>query len=172
MERAMEVLEGHSPQEKETKYDHPYFGQIFLAGIFKIIGYPDSLNPKPGNVQSVEILYVVPRVLMGLFAVFDTFLVYKIADRLYNRNVAFIASLFFAVMPMTWMLRRIYLDSILLPFLLSSIFFALYYSKRPTKITRDKNTDFAVNNYNQVPVVVLSGIFLGLQYLLKFRYSR
>ena len=71
---------------------------------------------------------------MGLLAVLDTFLVYKISDRLYDRKVAFVASIFFAVMPMTWMLRRIYLDSILLPFLLSSIFFALYYFKKPTRI--------------------------------------
>ena len=66
---------------------------------------------------------------MGLLAVVDTFLVYKISDRMYGRKVAFIASIFFAVMPMTWILRRILLDSILFPFLLSSIFFALYYTK-------------------------------------------
>jgi Dolichyl-phosphate-mannose-protein mannosyltransferase len=167
MKRAMDVLEGHSPQEKVTKYDHPYFGQIFLAGFFKIIGYPDSLNPKPGDVHSVEMLYFVPRVLMGIMAVLDTFLVYKIADRLYNRNVAFIASLFFAVMPMTWMLRRIYLDSILLPFLLSSIFFALYYAKRPTRTSNNRNTYLTVDNYNQLPVVILSGIFLGLAIFTK-----
>jgi hypothetical protein len=167
MRRALEVLDGLSPQEKTSKYDHPYFGQIFLAGIFKIIGYPDSLNPKPGDVQSVEMLYIVPRVLMGLLAVLDTFLVYKIADRLYDRKVAFIASILFAVMPMTWMLRRIYLDSILLPFLLSSIFFALYYTKKPTRITDNRKTAFADDNYKHIHIILLSGIFLGLAIFTK-----
>jgi hypothetical protein len=177
--RSLQTLDGLGFQESnetfERPYDHPYFGQIFLAFIFKIIGYPDSLNPKPGDVHSVEMLYLVPRVLMGLLAVVDTFLVYKIADRLYGRKVAFIASIFFAVMPMTWMLRRIYLDSILLPFLLSSIFFALYYAKRPTAMISNRKTNFETNDddnnnnngYKQIPAVVLSGIFLGLAIFTK-----
>ncbi len=176
MRRALQILDGLGFQESKDNfkqpYDHPYFGQIFLASIFKIIGYPDSLNPKPGNIHSVEMLYLVPRVLMGLLAVVDTFLVYKIADRLYGRKVAFIASIFFAVMPMTWMLRRIYLDSILLPFLLSSIFFALYYPKKPTRIVDSRNTNFDIRNnvnnyYKQIPSVILSGIFLGLAIFTK-----
>jgi 4-amino-4-deoxy-L-arabinose transferase-like glycosyltransferase len=72
-------------------------------------------------------LYTVPRVLMGLLAVIDTFLVYNIAECLYNRKVAFIASILFAVMPRTWSLRWILLDTISLPLLLSSILFAVYY---------------------------------------------
>jgi Dolichyl-phosphate-mannose-protein mannosyltransferase len=167
MRRAIQTLEGLGFQESGALFDHPYFGQIFLAGVFKIIGYPDSLNPKPGDVQTVEMLYLVPRVLMGLLAVLDTFLVYKIADRLYDRKIAFVSSLFFAVMPMTWMLRRIYLDSILLPLLLSSIFFALYYAKRPTRIANSRNTDFADDNYKHIPIVLLSGIFLGLAIFTK-----
>ena len=98
------------------RYDHPYFGQLFLAATFKIIGYPDSLSPKVGDMHSVGLLYLVPRVLMGLLAVVDTFLIYKIAERRYNRNVAFIAAILFAVMPLSWMTRGIFLDSILLPF--------------------------------------------------------
>src|SRR5215207_1518787 len=108
-------------------YDHPYFGQIFLAGVMGLIGYPGSLHPTPdGNGDSIEMLYLVPRILMGLLAVADTFLVYKIAERRYNRTVAFIAAILFAVIPITWILRRIFLDSLLLPFLLSSILFAFY----------------------------------------------
>ena len=54
MRRAMYALEGlgaHDPsnqfdhtQDSTSSYDHPYFGQIFLASIFKIIGYPDFSN--------------------------------------------------------------------------------------------------------------------------------
>ena len=62
---------------------------------------------------------------MGLLAVIDTFLVYKIAERRYNRTVAFIAAILFAVMPISWLLRRILLDNIVLPFLLCSILFAV-----------------------------------------------
>ena len=54
MRRAMYSLEGlgvHDPssqfdhtQDSTSSYDHPFFGQIFLASIFKIIGYPDFSN--------------------------------------------------------------------------------------------------------------------------------
>jgi hypothetical protein len=139
MRRAMLVLQGQSPQESTAsgypyRYDHPYFGQIFLAGVLKIIGYPYSLilsssssaaasPPVNGILHSIQMLYLAPRVLMGILAVVDTFLIYKISECRYNRKVALIASVLFAVMPLTWMLRRIYLDTILTPFLLSSILF-------------------------------------------------
>ena len=67
------------PQEV-ARYDHPYFGQLFLAGLFKLIGYPDSLNPVSGDVNSTQMLYMVPRIIMGLLAVLDTFLIYKICE--------------------------------------------------------------------------------------------
>ena len=70
---------------------------------------------------------------MGILAIVDTFLVYKIAEFRYNRNVALIAAVLFAVMPLTWLIRRILLDSILLPFLLSSILFSIYIRRNPIK---------------------------------------
>ena len=120
MRRAMIVLGGQSPQEG-SHYDHPFFGQIFLASILAIIGYPSSLHPTANGdaIHSIEMLYMVPRVLMGLLAVVDTFLIYKIAEVRYNsRNIALIASILFAVMPLTWLTRSIWLDFIQLPFLL------------------------------------------------------
>src|SRR6476646_10961812 len=83
--RSMHVLAGQGPQES-LLYDHPYFSQLFLAGIFKVIGYPNSLNPSI-DIHSIEMLYVVPRVLMGLLAIVDTFLIYKISVRCYNIKV-------------------------------------------------------------------------------------
>ena len=59
LRRAMHVLSGQGPQEA-VYYDHPYFGQLFLAGIFYAIGYPDSLHPTP-TISSIEELYLVPR---------------------------------------------------------------------------------------------------------------
>jgi hypothetical protein len=128
--RALRMVGGFGLQES-TFYDHPYFGQIFLGSIFHIVGYPDLAVPSmPATLQdlerSVDTLYTVPRILMGILAVVDTFLTYKIAERRYNRNVGFIAAVLFAVTPVGWLFRRMYLDPIQLPFLLTSILFALY----------------------------------------------
>lgn len=124
MRRAMHVADGLGPQEG-TYYDHPYFGQLFLGGVLGIAGYPEALNPDE-SVESMQNLYLVPRLLMGMMSIVDTFLVFKIAEKRYGRKVAIVASILFAVMPMTWMMRRILLDSILLPFLLGSILMAVY----------------------------------------------
>src|SRR5918993_2028273 len=168
MRRAMQVMQGLGPQESistyDLGYDHPYFGQLFLASVFKLVGYPDLLQPKVGDIHSIEMLYFVPRVLMGTLAVIDTFLVYKIAETRYNRKVAFIAATLFAVMPLSWLLRRVWLDSILLPFLLLSILFAVYYSKSSERY-------FNHNIYNErikkIIPLLLSGVFLGLAIFTK-----
>ena len=128
--RALRVIEGLGPQQ-DTFYDHPYFGQIFLGSIFTLIGYPDiGVHSVPATIQDLErsvgALYTIPRILMGILAVVDTFLIYKITERRYSRNVAFIAAMLFAVTPLAWLFRRMYLDPIQLPFLLTSILFALY----------------------------------------------
>jgi hypothetical protein len=201
MRRAMQVLEGMSPQESRSvyayPYDHPYFGQLFLASVLKLIGYPsivlDQFNPtaspsssaidktnsstadtsnssnNSSNIQhSIEMLYLIPRMLMGILAVIDTFLVYKISERYYNknRNVAFIASVLFAVMPMTWLLRRILLDSILLPFLLSSILFAICSNNSNGNNTRNYSKAVSGNN-KEILTILVSGIFLGLAIFTK-----
>jgi hypothetical protein len=168
MGRAMHVLEGRGPQESSiffpSIYDHPYFGQLFLAGALSIIGYPDSFNLSPPPVddyyyllRSIEMLWLVPRVLMGLLAVVDTFLIYKIAERRYNRTVALIASILFAVMPLSWITRMVLLDSILLPFLLSSILFAIYL----------KDSKYHDNSKKKIAIVLLSGVFIGLAIFTK-----
>lgn len=151
MRRVLHVMEGLGPQEA-TFYDHPYFGQLFLAGVLGAIGYPD--NPRPSmNEQSVTMLYAVPRIVMGLLAVADTILIYKLAENRYNRRVALVASIFFAVLPMSWLTRRILLDSILLPFLLASMLFALYSANRVGS--------------KKLALILLSGAFLGLAIFTK-----
>jgi hypothetical protein len=163
MRRAMEVMQGLGPQETKATffypYDHPYLGQIFIASVLSLINYPSSVNPTVSS-DSIEMLYLVPRVLMGILAVVDTFLVYKIADTKYNRKVAFVAATLFAVMPITWFLRRIFLDSIALPFILLSILFAIY---------SVKSEAYNHNNYNnkKILLTLLSGIFLGLAIFTK-----
>lgn len=149
MHRTMHVLKGLGPEEGSF-YDHPFFGQIFLAGVLGSIGWPHSLNLSNG-ISSVSTVYLIPRILMGLLAVADTFLVYKIADRRYGKNVALVSATLFSVMPITWIFRRILLDSILLPFLLLSILAALNSkdSKRGTWL------------------VLLSGICMGLAIFTK-----
>ena len=149
MYRTMHVLAGEGPQV-DYFHDHPFFGQLFLAGALSLTGYPDSLHPT-ADTNSVQMLYLVPRVLMGILAIFDTFLIYKISERRYSKNIALLASVLFAVMPITWLTRRILLDSILLPFLLSSILFAVY----------------AKDSQNKKLLVILSGIFLGITLFTK-----
>jgi Ca2+/Na+ antiporter len=162
MRRAMEVQQGLGPQETKAiffyPYDHPYFGQIFLASVLSLINYPSSIHPSV-NSDSIEMLYLVPRVLMGILAVVDTFLVYKIADARYNRKVAFVSATLFAVMPVTWFLRRILLDSIALPFILLSILFAIYSVKSEAYNRTDSN--------KKILLTLLSAIFLGLAIFTK-----
>jgi len=119
-----EIGQGLQPQDR---YRAPYFGQIFLAGIFNIIGFPSVETL--GEKNPIEQLYLVPRVIMGILAVFDTFLIYRITEYRYGRNVAIIASILFAVMPFTWMIRRIFLETIQLPFILTSILLILNLGK-------------------------------------------
>jgi Dolichyl-phosphate-mannose-protein mannosyltransferase len=164
MRRAVQVLQGLGPQESKATYDygydHPYFGQIFLASVLSLVNYPYSINPTI-NSHSIEMLYLVPRVLMGILAVVDTFLVYKIADTRYNRKVAFVSATLFAVMPLTWFLRRIILDSIALPLFLLSILFAVYYAKSESRYS-------SINGSNKnILLILLSGIFLGLAIFTK-----
>jgi len=162
MRRAMQVIDGLGPQEsKETYdygYDHPYFGQIFLAATLTLINFPDSFHPSI-NLQSIEMLYLVPRVIMGVLAIIDTFLIYKIAETRYNRKVAFISSTLFAVMPLSDIFRGIFLDSIELPFILLSILFAGYYAKYETQNNN--------NNNKKYTLLLISGIFLGLAIFTK-----
>lgn len=144
--------QGLQPQDR---YRAPYFGQIFLAGIFSIIGYPNVDNL--GDKNPVEQLYLVPRLIMGILAVFDTFLLYRITEYRYGRNVAIIASILFAVMPFTWLTRRIFLESIQLPFILTSILLIL--SLGSGRQQQEKQ-------YTKITLVV-SGIFLGLAIFTK-----
>jgi hypothetical protein len=98
---------------------------------------------------------------MGILAVIDTFLVYKIAETRYNRKVGFISATLFAVMPLSRILRGILLDSIELPFILLSILFAVYYAKTESQTTKDNKID------KNILLVLLSGIFLGLALFTK-----
>jgi 4-amino-4-deoxy-L-arabinose transferase-like glycosyltransferase len=163
LRRAVHVLEGQGPQEG-TLYDHPYFGQLFLAAALGIIGYPYSLNALALNVHSVEMLYLIPKMLMGTLAMLDTFLIYKISEHRYNRNVAIIASILFAVMPLTLILRRMWLEPIQLPFLLLSMYFAiiLYSKNSKDRIDANENKDI-----KRILPVLFSGIFLGLSIFTK-----
>ncbi|MGI0087687.1 MAG: ArnT family glycosyltransferase [Nitrosotalea sp.] len=149
MRRAMHVLSGQGPQEAYF-YDHPFFGQIFLASILGLTGFPNSLHVSE-SPTSISMLYLEPRIIMGILAIVDTFLIYKIAEKRYGSKIALFSSMLFAVMPFTWIVRRILLDSILLPFLLLSIYLALY-----SKSSKHQNL-----------TVTLSGICLGLAIFTK-----
>ena len=166
MRRAMLVLEGKGPQESAATgyprtYDHPYFGQLFLAGALGLVGYPGVLNPDT-TLSSIQELHLVPRILMGILAVIDTFLLFNIAERRYGTAIAVTASILFAIMPFTWVFRRISLEAILMPFLLTSILLSLHV--RDSKNIQNKallnlESKFQINGN---VLILLSGIFLGL----------
>jgi hypothetical protein len=161
--RAMNILSGFGPQESSF-YDHPYFSQIFLGGVFYLINYPHLINPSIDNVDSIRMLFLVPRTIMAIIALVDTALVYLISKYWYNnRTIAITASTLFAVMPLTDSIRRVLLESIQLPFFLLSILFAIY----STKIkTTDSNKNGNINN-KYISFILLSGIFLGLAIFTK-----
>ena len=176
MRRTMQVLEGMGPQETSETYaspfDHPYFGQTFLASVLSILGYPDSLTPFDTSftdiVKSIESLYSIPRIIMGSLAVVDTFLIYLIGKRRYDERIGFMAAILFAVMPISWMSKRIVLDSIMLPFVLLALYFALSRANGSINLPafagkkdRSRGTD------SKIIVVLLSGIFLGLAIFTK-----
>jgi hypothetical protein len=170
--RGIHTSDGLGPQEATSNYDHPYFGWISLAAIFSIIGYPDSLNAEAGDTNSIERVWAVPRLIIGLLAVVDTFLIYKITERKYNNKIAFIAAVLFAVMPLSWMMRRVLLESILMPLILCSILFALYIKPiSPGFIHKQKPLQQQLLYRNQQPLhlllALLSGIFLGLAMFTK-----
>jgi 4-amino-4-deoxy-L-arabinose transferase-like glycosyltransferase len=182
LRRAMHVLDGLGPQEAKTEFehhfDHPYFGQLFLGAVLGPIGYPHLINITSSSFEglrwSVEQLYLYPRILMGILAVVDTFLIYKITDRRYSRNAAFIAAVLFAVTPLTWLTRRIVLESIYLPLILSSILCVLYLSHSQLKSTdSNKNRIFdqakSISRYmrdNRI-LTITSGVLLGLAIFTK-----
>lgn len=164
MERAMHVLNGLGPQDRYF-YDHPYFGQIFLAALFGLTGFPNSSHPL-ADPNFISSLYFMPRLVMGLLAVLDTFLVYQIADTRYGKKIALASSLLFAVMPFVWILRRILLDSILLPFLLASILLALRTkdSKNKYLLASLSGICLGIAIFTKIPVFTMIPLIAGLVY--------
>ena len=107
-------------------HDHPFLGQTVLAGFMYVTGYQGLFDDPSTDPSHLEAFYAYPRAFMGLLAVLDTLLVYLIADRMFGRRIAAVAAVIFAVAPMSLLLRLVLLDSILLPFVLSSVLLALH----------------------------------------------
>ena len=148
MRRALNTIETGNPQESYL-YDHPYFGQILLAGVLQITNHT-NIEPST-DPEDLRNLYLIPRIFMGLLATVNAFLVYLIAKEKFGQNVALLSAILFSVMPYTWIFNRILLDSLLLPFLLGSILTALWFSKQE----------------GGVWLAPISGIMLGLAIFTK-----
>ena len=170
--RGIHTSDGLGPQEPTSNYDHPYFGWLSLAAIFSIIEYPDSLKAQAGDTTSIEQIWSAPRLIVGLLSVADTFLIYKITERKYNNKVAFIAAVLFSVMPLSWMMRRVLLESILMPLILCSVLFSLYIKPTsPIFVQKQNPSQQQQPHRNQqqphMLSALLSGIFLGLAIFTK-----
>lgn len=148
MRRAVNLLDTGNPQEGNV-YDHPYFGQIAIASILAMTHYSE-LKPST-DPDSLQSLYMIPRIFMGVLAVLDTFLIYKIVQIKYGINIAFLSASLFAVLPFTWIFKRILLDSILMPLVLGAILLAIYSTK-----TKHKSV-----------LIIFSGCLLGLAVFTK-----
>jgi len=173
LRRALQVIDGQGPQESpevyDHPYDHPYFGQIYLASLLALVGYPDYLNnSEEESMNTIQTLYMIPRLIMGILAVIDTFFVYKIGEIRYGRNVGFIAAVLFAVMPLTWMFRMVLLDSLLITFLLLAIFLAIYhYTRNRGSDPPEPDANIKVTSTTSKLILVGSGISLGLAIFTK-----
>src|SRR4249920_751861 len=65
--RAINFMDTLNPKDPYIGYDHPYFGQILLAGLFSITGYQNLL--KSSEYLNYEMIFLVPRIFMGILAV-------------------------------------------------------------------------------------------------------
>lgn len=162
MRRIFVVLEGIGLQEKSgiyrDAYDHPFFGQLLIGNLLRLVGYPNFTMSQ--TTSSVEMAMGFPRMIMGIFAIIDTFLVFKIAQRVFGTQVALFASVLFAVSPMTWHLRLITLDNIGLPVFLASILISISLQRWNKKSLLHRHFF----------LVLLSGTFLGLAILTKIPF--
>ena len=102
-------------------YDHPYMGQIALAGLLAA----SSHSPADSGPGALASHFERPRAIMGVLAVLDTFLIYMVARTAYGVRQGLLASAMFAVMPALLVVRMVTLDSLLLPFALASVLLAL-----------------------------------------------
>lgn len=148
MRRAVNLLDTGNPQEGNV-YDHPYFGQIAIASVLAITNYSD-IKPDT-NPESLQSLYWIPRIFMGVLAILDTFLIYKIVQIRYGGIASFLSASLFAVLPFTWIFKRILLDSIVVPLVLGAILLAIYSTK-----TKQKRV-----------LIIFSGCLLGLAVFTK-----
>lgn len=153
LRKAISTLDGQGFQPQE-RYLSPYFGQMFLAGICKTIGFPNFiLNDSSQSPATIEDLFLVPRIFIGVLAMVDLFLIWKITERIYNKRLALISSILFAVMPYNLMTRMVLLESIQLPLLLTSILLLLY-------------SNSAAKHEKKISIIV-SGLFMGLAIFTK-----
>ena len=182
LRRALHVSSGLGPQDDDSKfdhsqestssYDHPYFGQLLLGGIFYIIGFPSITHPST-SVTSIELIYTIPRIIVGIFSILDTYLLYRICEQRYGRKVAFASAIIFAVMPLTWYTRRIVLDSILLPLVLGSLFIALKVqvkSKWQTTFCLISGVLMGLAIFTKIPAFTFIPLFLFLLLKPKIKY--
>lgn len=151
--RAIRFIDNFSLKDPYIGYDHPYFGQIFLAAYLFATGYESFLDSN--SYLNSAILLAYPRVLMGALSMLDTFLIFKIVELRYGGNAALLAAFLFAVMPVTWMTRWILLDSIQLPFILLSMLLAI------------KSSMLDRNQRSRTVIIFVSGVSLGLAIFTK-----
>lgn len=156
MYRAMHFLTWGNVGWNVSFYDHPYFGPILLGMLLKVVIYPILILSDTQFQGFANDPYLIPRLIMSLFSIVDAFLVYALSKILYNRDVGILSAVLFSIMPFTWALRRIYLESLLLPLFLGSILLVLY-----------SNYQYKSGRKSIWLLISISGILLGLSIFTK-----
>ena len=105
-------------------WDHPFLGWAILGTVYRAVDFPGL--PLSLSAGSLRGMWVLPRVMMVIFALVNALLVFRIAGGLLaNERQALVAMTLFAFSPLALFSRMVLLDNIGLTFLLGAILAAL-----------------------------------------------
>jgi hypothetical protein len=73
--RSLVISKGIGLQEKtgfyRDAYDHPFFGQLLIGTMLRLSGYPNFVMSQ--TISSIGLAIAFPRIIIGIFAIIDTF---------------------------------------------------------------------------------------------------
>lgn len=107
-------------------YGHPFLGWGILALVFALVGYPGSLQGRPPGVDTLALYYLVPRTVMAVLTILDTFLIYAVGRRAFGRpRHGLAAAALFALSPVTRQMLYVQLDNFMTFWFLLAVHLAL-----------------------------------------------
>lgn len=164
IQRGMDFIQHHLVYSDPKYIDHPPLGWIIPSLIFKATDFPDSIIHVLSSTQNLEqdvaLLFLVPRLIAVAFTMAVSVLVYKISSNMYeDRNLALCSLASFAVIPAIWPFRNLLIDTIMITFVLSSLYVIL-----PKKKIKNNLDD---NKRKFWQSVLFSGFLFGIALFVK-----